>query len=58
MSEDNTSLVHIQGLSQAEAADLLGVAARTVMPRLDSGIQLLAERLDEFSPEGPPTLVS
>jgi RNA polymerase sigma-70 factor (ECF subfamily) len=51
-------LVHVQGLSQAEAAEMLGVAARTVMRRLDRGIQLLAERLDEFSPEGPPTVVT
>jgi RNA polymerase sigma-70 factor (ECF subfamily) len=48
-------LVHVQGLSQAEAAELLGVAARTVKRRLDRGIQLLAERLVELSPEGPPT---
>jgi RNA polymerase sigma-70 factor (ECF subfamily) len=51
-------LVHVQGLSQAEAAEMLGVAARTITRRLDRGIQLLAERLDEFSPEGPPTMVS
>ena len=51
-------LVHVQGLSNAEAAELLGVAARTVKRRLDRGIQLLAERLGEFSPEGPPTGVS
>jgi RNA polymerase sigma-70 factor (ECF subfamily) len=48
-------LVHVQGLSHAEAAGLLGVAARTVKRRLDRGIQLLAERLGELSPEGPPT---
>jgi RNA polymerase sigma-70 factor (ECF subfamily) len=48
-------LVHVQGLSYAEAAELLGVAARTVQRRLDRGIQLLAERLGELGPEGPPT---
>src|SRR5262249_21983363 len=36
-------LVHVQGLSHGEAAELLGVAARTVERRLDRGIQLLAE---------------
>jgi RNA polymerase sigma-70 factor (ECF subfamily) len=51
-------LVHIQGLSQAEAAEVLGVAGRTVKRRLDRGIQLLAERLGELRPEGPPTGVS
>jgi RNA polymerase sigma-70 factor (ECF subfamily) len=51
-------LVHVQGLSHAEAAELLGVAARTVKRRLDRGIQLLAERLGELSPEGPPTGVA
>jgi RNA polymerase sigma-70 factor (ECF subfamily) len=48
-------LVHVQGLSQAEAAELLGVAARTVKRRLDRGIQLLAERLGGLSPGGPPS---
>jgi RNA polymerase sigma-70 factor (ECF subfamily) len=43
-------LVHVQGLSHAEAAELLGVATRTVKRRLDRGIQLLAERLGELSP--------
>jgi RNA polymerase sigma-70 factor (ECF subfamily) len=51
-------LVHVQGLTQAEAAELLGVAARTVIRRLGRGIQLLAEHLDELNPEGPPTVVS
>ena len=51
-------LVHVQGLTQAEAAEVLGVAARTVMRRLHRGIQLLAERLGELSPEGPPPGVS
>jgi RNA polymerase sigma-70 factor (ECF subfamily) len=47
--------VHVQGLSHAEAAELLGVAARTVQRRVDRGIQLLAERLGELSPKDPPT---
>jgi RNA polymerase sigma-70 factor (ECF subfamily) len=51
-------LVHVQGLSHAETAALLGVAARTVKRRLDRGIQLLAERLGELSPEDPSSGVS
>ena len=30
------NLVHIQGMTQAEAADMLGVAPETVKRRLDS----------------------
>ncbi len=58
LSEDEREafdLVHVQGLSQAEVAELLGVAERTVKRRLDRGIHLLAERLGELSPQGPPT---
>jgi RNA polymerase sigma-70 factor (ECF subfamily) len=46
-------LVHIQGLTEAEAATVLGVAARTVKRRLDRGIQLLTERLGDLVPEDP-----
>ncbi len=46
-------LVHIQGLTEAEAASILGVAARTVKRRLDRGIQLLTERLGDLGPEEP-----
>jgi RNA polymerase sigma-70 factor (ECF subfamily) len=38
-------LVRIQGLTHAEAAGLLGVAAKTVQRRLDRGLRLLTERL-------------
>jgi RNA polymerase sigma factor (sigma-70 family) len=43
-------LVHIQGLSQSEAAEVLGVAARTVKRRMDRGIRLLTERLGDLKP--------
>ncbi len=46
------------GLDHAEAAELLGVAARTVKRRLDRGIQLLAERLGELRPDDTPPGVS
>jgi RNA polymerase sigma-70 factor (ECF subfamily) len=46
-------LVHIQGLTEAEAAAVLGVVARTVQRRLDRGVQLLTERLGDLGPELP-----
>ena len=43
-------LVRIQGLTYAEAADLLGVVPKTVQRRLDRGLQLLTERLGDLRP--------
>jgi RNA polymerase sigma-70 factor (ECF subfamily) len=49
------SLVRIQGLTQAEAAQLLGVSTVTVKRRLNRGLWLLAERLADLRPgEKPP----
>ena len=48
-------LVRIQGMTQAEAAQLLGVSAVTVKRRLSRGLQLLAEQLADLRPgERPP----
>jgi RNA polymerase sigma-70 factor (ECF subfamily) len=48
-------LVRIQGMTQAEAAQLLGVSTVTVKRRLNRGLQLLAEGLADLRPgEGPP----
>jgi RNA polymerase sigma-70 factor (ECF subfamily) len=48
-------LVRIQGLTHAEAAEVLGVSVKTVQRRLNSSLVLLAEKLDEFRPgETPP----
>jgi RNA polymerase sigma factor (sigma-70 family) len=48
-------LVRIQGMTQAEAAELLGVSAVTVKRRLHRGLQLLAEQLADLRPaERPP----
>ncbi len=44
------SLVRIQGLTQQEAADVLGVSAKTVQRRLNRGLLLLAEQLDDLRP--------
>src|SRR5262245_63073551 len=49
-------LVHIQGLTEAEAAAVLGVVARTVKRRLDRGVQLLTERLGDLGPEEPQSV--
>lgn len=46
-------LVRIQGLAQAEAAEVLGVAPRTVKRRLDRGLRMLTERLGDLRPDDP-----
>jgi RNA polymerase sigma-70 factor (ECF subfamily) len=43
-------LVRIQGLTYAEAAELLSVAPKTVQRRLDRGLRLLTERLGDLGP--------
>jgi RNA polymerase sigma-70 factor (ECF subfamily) len=43
-------LVRIQGLTQGEAADLLGVSAKTVQRRLNRSLVLLAEALEDLRP--------
>ena len=43
-------LVRIQGLTQAEAAQVLGVSAATVNRRLNRGLELLAEALKDLRP--------
>jgi RNA polymerase sigma factor (sigma-70 family) len=47
-------LVRIQGLTNTEAAELIGVAARTVQRRLDRGVRILAERLGDLGPGPSP----
>jgi RNA polymerase sigma factor (sigma-70 family) len=44
-------LVRIQGMSQAEAAQVLGVSAMTVNRRLNRGLQLLTEALADLRPD-------
>ena len=43
-------LVHIQGLTQGEAAEVLGVSVRTVQRRLNRSLLLLAKELDDLRP--------
>ena len=44
-------LVRIQGMTQGEAATVLGVSAMTVKRRLNSGVQLLADALADLDPQ-------
>jgi RNA polymerase sigma factor (sigma-70 family) len=43
-------LVHIQGLAQGEAAEVLGVSVRTVQRRLNRSLVLLQSQLDDLRP--------
>jgi RNA polymerase sigma-70 factor (ECF subfamily) len=45
-------LLRIQGLTQCEAADVLGVSAKTVQRRLNRALLLLAKELRELRPKG------
>jgi RNA polymerase sigma factor (sigma-70 family) len=45
-------LVRIQGMTQAEAAAVLGVSTMTVNRRLNSGLQLLTDALADLDPQG------
>jgi len=44
------SLLHVQGLTQGEAAEVLGVSVRTVQRRLNRCLVLLAKQLDDLRP--------
>jgi RNA polymerase sigma-70 factor (ECF subfamily) len=48
------SLVRIQGLTQGEAAEVLGVSVKTVQRRLNRAVQILAEVLEDLRPDGAP----
>jgi RNA polymerase sigma-70 factor (ECF subfamily) len=47
-------LVRIQGLTYAEAVEVLGVSPKTVQRRLDRGLRLLTEQLGDLGPTAPP----
>ncbi len=44
-------LVRIQGLTQPEAAEVLGVSTRTVQRHLTHGLQSLGEMLQDLRPD-------
>ena len=51
-------LVRIQGMTQAEVAQLLGVSAVTVKRRLSRGLRLLTEQRADLRPgEKPPDAI-
>jgi RNA polymerase sigma-70 factor (ECF subfamily) len=43
-------LVRIQGMTQTEAAELIGVSAVTVKRRLNRGVRLLTKQLADLRP--------
>jgi RNA polymerase sigma factor (sigma-70 family) len=45
------ALVHVQGLTQGEAAEVLGVSVRTVQRRLNRALVFLAAKLDDLRPK-------
>jgi RNA polymerase sigma factor (sigma-70 family) len=53
------NLVRIQGMSPADAAEVIGVSTRTVHRRLNQGLMLLEERLGDLGPppsDAPPAM--
>src|SRR5262249_7221838 len=55
---DAFDLVRVQGMSQTEAAEVLGVAAVTVKRRLNRGLRLLTEKLRDLRPDDTPSDMS
>jgi RNA polymerase sigma-70 factor (ECF subfamily) len=47
-------LVRVQGMTQVEAAQVLGVSAVTVKRRINRGLRLLTEQLADLRPHEPP----
>jgi RNA polymerase sigma factor (sigma-70 family) len=47
------SLVRIQGMTQTQAAEVLGVSPKTVQRRLHRGLVLLTDRLGDLQPAVP-----
>jgi len=47
-------LVRLQGMTRAEAADVLGVSVKTVQRRLNRGLFLLAQAVGDLRPAGAP----
>lgn len=48
------SLVRIQGMTQADTAEVLGVSAKTVQRRLHRGLVLLTDKLGDLQPAPDP----
>ena len=48
-------LVRVQGLTHAEAAEVVGVSVKTVQRRLNRGLLLLEEHLEDLRPKPEPS---
>ena len=48
-------LVRIQGMTQVEAAEVLGVSVKTVQRRLNRALLILTEDLDDLRPASEPS---
>jgi len=48
------SLVRVQGMTQADAAEVLGVSVKTVQRRLNRSLLLLGEKLRDLEPDPMP----
>jgi RNA polymerase sigma-70 factor (ECF subfamily) len=46
-------LVRVQGMTQVEAAETMGVSVATVKRRLDRGLRMLADHLADLRPGQP-----
>jgi RNA polymerase sigma-70 factor (ECF subfamily) len=51
---DAFDLVRVQGMTQTEAAEVLGVSPATVKRRLNRGLRLLTEKLGDLRPGDTP----
>ena len=47
-------LVRVQGMTQTEAAELLGVSPVTIKRRINRGLRLLTEKLGDLRPDDTP----
>jgi RNA polymerase sigma factor (sigma-70 family) len=47
-------LVRVQGMTHTDAAALLGVSTKTVQRRLDRGLRILTENLEDLRPDDTP----
>jgi RNA polymerase sigma factor (sigma-70 family) len=52
------NLVRVQGMTQPEAAHILGVSSKTVQRRLNRSLLLLSQRLADLKPADPPPPLS
>ena len=48
-------LVKVQGMTHAEAGEVLGVSVRTVKRRVSRGLRLLTDRLGDLGPDNTPS---